>query len=59
MTLSIKLPWWYGARILTLAALAKAGFAIDMNAEAKAIVDASKFVDAQLTTLKPRLSNGA
>ncbi|WP_375597587.1 hypothetical protein [Devosia sp. Naph2] len=42
-TLSVKLPWWYGARILTLAALARAGFAIDMDAEAKAIIDASKF----------------
>ncbi|WP_186767237.1 hypothetical protein [Devosia ginsengisoli] len=42
MTFSVKLPWWYGARILTLAALAKAGFAIDMKAEAEAIVDAAK-----------------
>lgn len=42
-TLSVKLPWWYRARILTLAALAPAGFAIEMDAEAKAIIDASKF----------------
>lgn len=41
-TLSVKLPWWYQARILTIAALAKAGFAIDMRAEAKAIVDATR-----------------
>lgn len=41
-TLSVKLPWWYRARIMTLAALAKAGFSIDLDAEAKAIVDASK-----------------
>lgn len=42
MQISIKLPWWYRARILTLVALAKAGFTIDMQAEAKAIVDAAK-----------------
>lgn len=42
-TLSVKLPWWYQARIITIAALAKAGFAIDVQAEAKAIVDASRF----------------
>lgn len=40
--LAIKLPWWYRARILTMAALLKAGFAIDTDAEAKAIFDASK-----------------
>lgn len=38
LSLSVKLPWWYSARILTLAALAKAGFAIDMRAEAADIV---------------------
>lgn len=43
LTLSMKLPWWYQARILTLAALAHAGFAIDVDAEAKAIIEASKF----------------
>lgn len=42
MHLVVKFPWWYRARILALAALAKAGFAIDVQAEAKDIVSHSK-----------------
>lgn len=38
----VRLPWWYGARIATLAALARAGFTIDVDQEAKAIVTASR-----------------
>lgn len=41
-TLRIKLPWWYRARIATLAVLAKTGFKIDIEAEASAIVNAAK-----------------
>lgn len=40
--LVVKLPWWYRARIDTLSVLAKAGFKIDIEAEASAIVDAAK-----------------
>lgn len=38
LRLSIKLPWWYRARILTIAALNMAGFAVDMQEEARDIV---------------------
>lgn len=37
LSLSVKLPWWYRARIMTLAALANAGFTIDLKAEAREI----------------------
>lgn len=43
MQIGIKFPWWYQARIITLVELAKAGFVIDMKAEAKAIVEAARF----------------
>lgn len=43
LTLHVKLPWWYRARIVTLAALVKAGFAIDMKAEARKIARSARF----------------
>lgn len=43
LSLTVKLPWWYRARLMTLVALAKAGFAIDLKEEARDIARHARF----------------